>query len=131
MVTINASFVYMTEDKFDCDNKLEKFAKREGHEKAKQRMEQTNGCGVHRDRHRYEIDGVRYHECLCGYRNPNIGFYLDLEDKFNKGILPFPGSYLEQPAKVIEIISRINSLRLDKQERDYKEQQLDSNKQRL
>lgn len=99
-------------------------------------MEIDNGCGIHRQEHRYEIDGVRYHKCLCGYRNPSISFYLDIEDKFSKGMLPFPGSYLEQPAKVVEIINKITSLKFDKRERDYKKQQKDmelnsNNKTRL
>lgn len=111
----------MTDDHFDCENKLQRAAIRMGFERAKKHMEKVNGCGVHRQKHRYEIDGIRYHKCLCGYKNSSISFYLDLEEKFNKGILPFKGSYLDQPARVVEIMNRISQLKFDKQQRDRKE----------
>lgn len=86
-------------------------------------MEKENGCGVYRHEHRYDIDGIRYHECVCGFRNPSIGLYLDLEDKFSKGVLPFEGAYMDQPAKVIEIINRITNLKIERQQRLLKEQE--------
>lgn len=112
------------------------YSKREGYEQAKKRLEQKNGCGIYREEHRYEIDGIRYHKCLCGYRNPSMSFYLDIEDKFSKGILPFKGSYLDQPAKIIDIINRISSLKLDLNDREQKKQQREleltkTNKKRL
>lgn len=125
-ITISATFIYMTEDKFRCESKLKKLAKREGFENAKKRMQKDNGCGVYRQGYRYDIDGIRYHECLCGFRSHSMGMYLDLEDQFSRGILPFEGSYMDQPAKIIEIMARVTSLKLDKKERDYKEQEKQS-----
>jgi hypothetical protein len=119
-IKISATFIYLTEDKFGCDNKLIEYTKREGEERAKKRLQKENGCGVIKEKHRYEIDGIRYHQCVCGYRNYDLGFYIQLQDNFEKGILPFEGSYMDQPAQIIEIIDRISQLRLDKQERDYK-----------
>jgi ribosomal protein L32 len=110
----------MTESHFDCENKLKTATQRMGFEKATEHMQKINGCGTYRLRHRYEIDGIRFHECLCGYRNPSISLYLDLEDKFNKGILPFNGSYLDQPSKIIEIMNRISQLKFDRSERNRK-----------
>lgn len=120
----------MTEDHFDCEKKLENATKRMGFERATEHMQKTNGCGLYRSRHRYEIDGIRYHECLCGYRNPSISLYLDLEDKFNKGILPFPGSYMDQPAKVVEIMNRIAQLKFDRAERQRKKWEKESKNSR-
>lgn len=118
----------MTEDKFNCEEKLKRLEARVGEEEAKKRMQKTNGCGVYRQRHRYEIDGIKYHQCLCGYRDHNISLYLDLEDKFNKGILPFNGSYMDQPSKVVEIMHRISQLKHDKMMRDIKKQQKENNR---
>lgn len=127
-VTITATFMSLTEDKFRCSHRLKELTKREGEANAKKRMQIENGCGVCRSEYRYDVDGIRFHQCFCGYRSHNMGFYLDLEDKFSKGILPFEGSYLDQPAKVIEIINRISALKMDKKERDLLEQQKQINK---
>ena len=122
-VKISATFIYLTEDKFNCEKKIDELAKRIGYDKARLQLRNTNGCGVYTDKHRYDIDGIRYHSCLCGYREYNIGVLFELSGQLEKGILPFDGCYMDQPAQIMEMLERLNSLKLDKQNRDNKKQQ--------
>lgn len=111
---------YNFNDHFKCDEKLKRLEKRVGNEKALQIMSKENGCNNIKEEHRYEIDGIRYHKCLCGFRNNKLSFYLDISEKIDKGILPFKGSYLDQPSKIIEIIKRVDSIKFDIRQEESK-----------
>ena len=79
--------------------------------------------GDHREEPRFTIDGIHFHKCVCQYRNPRLGFYLDLLEKQEKGILPFEGSYLDQPAQIIEILNRLEYVKNDIQARKIQKEQ--------
>lgn len=119
-VTITAEMYYNFNDHFKCDDKLKKLIDRVGTDKAKTIMYSENGCNNIREEYRYEIDGIRYHKCLCGFRNNKLSFYLDIVEKIDKGILPYSGCYLNQPSKVIEIIKRVSSIKFDIQQEELK-----------
>ena len=80
-------------------------------------MKAQNGCDNIRPKPRFTIDGIHYHRCVCGYRTSRLGYYLDLLDKLDKGILPDNGSYLDQPSKTIEILNRIEYIKNDIEKR--------------
>lgn len=111
---------YNFNDHFRCHEKLDRLEKRVGLEKAKKIMKSENGCNNIKREHRYEIDGIRYHQCLCGFRNNKVGMYMDILEKIDKGILPYRGSYLEQPSKIVEIINRVKSIKFDIQQEEMK-----------
>ena len=101
-----------------------------GYDRAKLQLRTTNGCGVYSERHKYDIDGIRYHSCVCGYREYDIGILLDIHSRVEKGILPFDGCYMDQPAQIMEIVDRISALKLDKELRDTKKKEMKSKESR-
>lgn len=119
-ITLTASYYYLAEDAFKCHEKQKRIARSAGQEKAKQQM------ATHSDNKpepRFTIDGINFHKCVCQYRGTRLGFYLDLLDKQSKGILPFEGSYLDQPSKLIEIINRLDYIKTDVEARKIQKQQ--------
>jgi len=122
-ITISANFYSIASNKFQCSSQVSKLAERIGYDKAKERISITNGCGNLAEKHRYEIDGIRYHKCLCDYLNPYMGFLLEIHNQYDKGVMPFPGSLSEQPAKIIEILNRISAIKSDYLEYNTKEQE--------
>lgn len=112
-VTITASYYYIAEDHFNCGDKKKKLIDRVGLEKAEIIMKAQNGCDTVRHKPRFTIDGIHYHRCVCAFRTSRLGYYLDLLEKLGKGILPHEGSYLEQPAKTIEILNRLDFIKND------------------
>lgn len=119
-IALTASYYYLAEDTFKCHEKEKRIARTLGKEKAKQQMETH---GISKQEPRFTIDGINFHKCVCQYRSNRLGFYLDLLDKQSKGILPFEGSYLDQPAKLIEIINRLDYVKTDIEARRIQKQQ--------
>lgn len=119
-MTLTANYYYLAEDHFKCSEREKRIAKTHGKEKARQIMESHSEC---KPGPRFTIDGINFHKCVCQFRNGRLGFYLDLLDKQEKGILPFKGSYFDQPSKVIEIMNRLDYIKNDIQARKIQKEQ--------
>lgn len=116
-VLITASYYYIAEDHFKCEDKKKKLIDRVGLEKAETIMKAQNGCDRIRQKPRFTIDGIHYHRCVCAFRTSRLGYYLDLLDKLDKGIMPDEGCYLDQPSKTIEILNRLEYIKNDVESR--------------
>ena len=42
-----------------------------------------------------------------------MSWFMECEEAFSKGILPYDGSLSEQPAKIMEVIYLLQSLKMD------------------
>jgi hypothetical protein len=63
------------------------------------------------------------------YEHPYFGYIITLFDAYDKnGVLPFPGSYADQPAKIIEIFATLDQLKNERQARLNQEAERDSKK---
>lgn len=49
-------------------------------------------------------------------KHPYFSYFIGLFLAYEKGILPFSGSLVDQPAKIIEIFEVIQQLRLEREE---------------
>lgn len=54
------------------------------------------------------------------YKYPRFNMVVSAFMSYKKGILPYPGGYLEQPAKIIDIFNVLNQLELEAQEKAQK-----------
>jgi len=126
-ITISAHYNYFTEDKFNCQEKIRQFAPRAGYERAKKMVEDANGCNEISKNIKYTIDNIGYKSCLCNFKNPNMEYYFTLYNMYDKGILPFPGSVIEQPNKIIEILNFIKVLQSKREEEAIKKMKSKNN----
>jgi hypothetical protein len=115
VVTLNASFYYNFDAKFQCEDKILDYAKRSDYSKAKTLITAANGCGVIHDDVKYQIDSICYHSCFCTYRNDNFNVYMNLQKNFDKGIMPYVGGLLDQPAYLVDILGMLEGLKISKQ----------------
>lgn len=81
----------------------------------------TKGCfGIERP---YIIEDIHYSSCVGNYSRDSFRDIVRLFDTYKeKGILPYPGSALEQPAKMMEIFSIIDSICQEKTKQQEKPQ---------
>lgn len=59
-------------------------------------------------------------KCIGNYHNSYWASIINLEDSYNKGVMPFNGSPMDQPAKIAEAFTLIYNLKRDKEETDQK-----------
>lgn len=93
-------------------------------------VQKANGCGKIHDKVKYQIGDIGYKSCFCTYRHPDFNSFLFLYKNYEKGILPFEGSILEQPAYIIEIFGLIETLKLDREEEERQRQERDNGRRK-
>lgn len=55
----------------------------------------------------HKFDDLEYSTCVGNFVSESALFWIEAEGRFTQGILPFPGSLTEQPAKVMEVFNCI------------------------
>ena len=55
------------------------------------------------------MDGVSYYRCIGNFVSDSVLDWVNAHAKFRQGVMPFPGSYLDQPAKVIELFAALEN----------------------
>lgn len=61
----------------------------------------------------HKIKDIHFKSCVGNFFDYSALSLLDAHDKLEKGILPFPGSYMDQPAKVMEVFKLISNHKAD------------------
>lgn len=87
-------------------------------------MRKERGCLVMSEEPVVQIDDVEFYSCLChdNFQHPDYGLFYELYKNFKNGLLPFSGAYLEQPAQIMEAISYMDQLHIEKEIEDSKNQ---------
>jgi len=67
----------------------------------------------------YRIENIRYNSCIGNYVYP-MDFLIEAFSLYEKGVLPFKGSIGEQPNKIMEVFSIIESRRQTHLEKENK-----------
>jgi len=60
---------------------------------------------------KYKKENFLIYRCLGNYVSDEIKSWVDCATQFNKGVMPFDGTYMDQPSKAIDLINLINQLR--------------------
>jgi len=63
-------------------------------------------------------------------RYSNFDFYYNLFMQYEKGVMPFPGALVDQPNKIIELFSVLQSLNSEYENRQRAEQQREMKRKR-
>lgn len=64
---------------------------------------------------------MKFTEHLSRYQYPLMAYVLALHEQFEKGVMPYPGSLSDQPAKIIEIFNLLSSLKYESKVKNSKE----------
>lgn len=123
---LNISWISLTDESFQCSKIEGMLAKRKDAELVIKMRRIEKGCGVISDSVRAEVDGYNIYTCLChtSLKHPQIGQLIGLEQMFRKGVLPFSGGMLEQPAQVMDLMNLMTRLR-DEYDTRIQEKQLE------
>lgn len=112
MATCEASF----NEKFNCWSCLNQYKGK--NEKQRDilidRLKRKKGCT--RDAPRpWRVENIRFNKCIGNYTSKQVRYLLDSFLLFEKGVMPFEGALMEQPAKIIEVFNMIQSVRDEKE----------------
>jgi hypothetical protein len=105
-------------DKNNCDIKAEQLEKRLSISKKEATERVRLGCAVHKKHG--ETEDFEYWVCPCQIVDRSMGILLSLALRLKKGILPFEGGYLDQPANLMAALGIVESFLQRQEERERK-----------
>lgn len=76
------------------------------------RWRAARGCGTVLKNTVDRIDNIKFNTCVCSIKHPLTNKLLRLSELLDKGILPFNGSPMEQPAQVMELLDIVDNAKL-------------------
>lgn len=86
---------------------------------------------VEKPRHQYKPDhnnkgnpSINYNHCIGNYYNGFFASLINYYPKWNSGILPYEGGYMEQPAKFVEIMELVHNLIKENETEQHRKQQI-------
>ena len=62
------------------------------------------------DRAAFLSENVEWYRCPGNYRSESVKDLVDAYELFKKGIMPYSGSYMEQPSKIIDVFHIIEEI---------------------
>jgi len=93
--------------KYHCYTCKNKHKEADDWEKTNRLLRERKGCFD--EIMEYKVDNVIFRKCVGNFILPNTEVYLSMWILYQKGVMPYPGSYTEQPAKIIQIFNIINA----------------------
>ena len=93
---------YFLPKHFNCNTCGKKFRIAE----QKKAFRERKGCYDYSTRS-YIIEKIEYKTCLGNFYDSSVYYLIELFLKYRDGVMPFPGSLSEQPAKIIEVFQII------------------------
>lgn len=75
------------------------------------KMRKIKGCFDEYPAVKYKVENVNYKTCIGNFFDKTV---VDLYEAFNnyeRGVMPFSGSYMDQPAKIVEVFGVIGGMK--------------------
>ena len=117
-IYIASTIKTMFEKHFNCFHCKAQYADRK---EMALKLRKQKGCFDVSSKVLYRFDQITYKTCIGNFYDPQTAQLVDMFNKFEIGVLPYPGSYTDQPAKIIEVFQLIDSLKQTEVKRIEKE----------
>lgn len=104
-VRIRTAFYTLENSEFNCGECLHKY-------RTRPQQFEIKGCRDVKATPIHHIDHeIIFRTCIGNLASQTVGYWFRAADAFDKGVMPFSGSYFDQPNKAIEVIDLIRSLK--------------------
>ena len=104
---------------FQCEKCLSKYAHRTDATTMTEKIRKTKGCYDHYSTPIHTVQQavtLKYKTCIGNFYSYPVVSWAGAHAQYEKGIMPFKGGYMEQPAKAIDILNIISELKNQQKE---------------
>ena len=123
-VEIRATLHAMENKHLICGECQSTYKGRRDEEQMLARLKTSKACATQMQKPVHFIaSDLAFKTCPGNYYAPYLSTWLEAHQAYQKGILPFPGTLVEQPNKVMEVFRMIDSHINEKTERELKKMQ--------
>ena len=118
--------------RFNCFNCQNMYSEKQDYEKRREtyiqhtrKKREGQSCFSINKRCIYQLENIKYYTCVGNFYDKSVCCLYEMFILYEKGVLPYAGALVDQPAKIIEIFQLIGGLRSSKAERLKKERARD------
>jgi hypothetical protein len=126
-----------TNKHFNCHSCLTQYKSRPDYEKNRasfdaslEKQRDIKACRKPDAKPKLKTESLAFYQCPGNFAHPSISVLVDAYWKCERGIMPFAGSYMDQPYKVIEVFNIIDGIIKEKQAKAAEEQSRESKRKR-
>lgn len=125
-VELRSTLHALTNRDFICSQCQSKHSNRADHKEMLEKTKRIKGCTTPHTMpvHKISQGGVRvsYASCIGNYFSFSAMGWVNFYNSFEKGVMPFSGGYMDQPAKLIDVMNIIGSYKQDEMIRNAQAQ---------
>ena len=99
----------MDDARFRCGDCGNQYRARPDIEKMLVAYRQSKACEVVQEKPVQALDELRFHTCLGNFFTHSAARLVEMHAHFDRGVMPYPGSLADQPAKVIDAFRVISN----------------------
>lgn len=108
-ITLVATIESRFKDNFNCFKCVTQYGKKDKNVKKTLVKRKSQGCFDFTSKS-YAVENIRFRSCVGNYTS-NIDFISQAFSLYEKGLLPFKGDLGDQPNKIMEVFSLIETRR--------------------
>ncbi len=121
--TIIASIESIYNKDFNCTSCVNRYSKRSDYGEMNSKMRTLKGCFTTKSPKSHKIEDVNFTTCVGNIARPDIGIrLLDIRKNMERGILPFVGGFMDQPSKIVEVMDIVDSLIIQRQNKELEDE---------
>lgn len=111
-VAIKATMHALDDRRFFCDECMSKYSSRRDGAEMLEKSRISKGCYAKGESYIHNIDGeIFFKKCIGNYYSTKIASLINMNELFQKGVMPMRGALFDQPAKLIEALNVIESIK--------------------
>lgn len=113
-VEIKATLHALDNRQFICGECKMKYMGKGYKEDQQLKYQESKGCFKLSHRVLHRIKDLSFKKCIGNYFSYQAVSLLEAFESYEKGIMPYPGSYMDQPHKIIDAFRIISAYRTEK-----------------
>lgn len=101
--------------RFDCNHCLKLYVNRADREMMLKKERDQKACQRINETPIHKIgETLQFKTCIGNFYSDSVGYLVAAFSKFEDGVMPYAGAYLDQPAKIIQAFDVISAWKADK-----------------
>lgn len=121
-VELKATLYAMDNQDYLCEKCIGRFRKRKDAEAMIAKVQERNACKKTELVARQYVEDLSFHRCVGNFYSHGVMALMGTYYAYKEGHLPYPGSLLEQPNKIMEAFSVIEDWKTKKELAEMKAQ---------
>jgi len=124
-IELSSTLAALSNQKYNCRHCLTQYSNRSDSQMITEKVRRIKNCEVVGEQYIHQIlqgnTQMMFSTCPGNFFSQSAMSWVEMSHSMEKGILPYPGGYMDQPNKAIEVLRIIQTERMSQMEKKRKE----------